>query len=41
MFSFAEELGFGNLVMYDEETDKYFPTREHDENSPVRLQKPS
>ena len=36
MFSFAKELGFGNLVMYDDEMGKYFPTREHDENSPVR-----
>jgi len=33
---FAEELGFGNLITYDEEMGKYFPTREHDESSPVR-----
>jgi hypothetical protein len=36
IFRFAEELGFGNLITYDEEMGKYFPTREHDENSPVR-----
>jgi hypothetical protein len=36
IFSFAEALGFGNLIMYDKEMKRYFPTREHDENSPVR-----
>ena len=36
IFSYAETLGFGDLIMYDEELVKYFPTREYDENSPVR-----
>jgi len=36
IFSYAETLGFGDLIMYDEELDRYFPTREHDENSPAR-----
>jgi hypothetical protein len=35
IFRFAEEMGFRNLIMYDEEMGKYFPTREHDENSSV------
>jgi hypothetical protein len=36
VFRFAGELGFGNLITYDKEMGQYFPTREHDENSPVR-----
>jgi hypothetical protein len=36
IFRFAEEIGFGNLIIYDEKMGKYFPTREHDENSSVR-----
>lgn len=36
VFSYAEAFGFGDLIVYDEEMGKYFPTREHDENSPVR-----
>ena len=36
IFSYAEAFGFGDLIMYDEEDDKYYPTREHDENSPAR-----
>ncbi len=36
IFGYAEALGFGDLIMYDEEFEKYFPTREHDENSPAR-----
>ena len=36
IFSHAEAFGFSNLIMYDDELGEYFPTREHDENSPVR-----
>ena len=36
ILGFAEELGFGNLIAYDKELGKYFPTREDDENSPAR-----
>ena len=36
IFSCAEALGVEDLIMYDEELERYFPTREHDENSPAR-----
>jgi len=36
IFGYAEALDFGDLIMYDEELGKYFPTREHDENNPAR-----
>lgn len=32
----AESFGFGNLIEYDRRVKEYFPTAEHDENSPVR-----
>jgi hypothetical protein len=31
----AAEMGFGQLVEYDEETGKYFPTREYEDTSSV------
>lgn len=31
----AGEMGFGNLVEYDAETEKYFPTREYEDTSAV------
>jgi len=34
-FSFAQEMGFANLVEYDPELKKYFPTREYDETNVV------
>ena len=36
IYSYVEALGFGDLITYDEELESYFPTREHDENSPAR-----
>ena len=36
IFGYAEAFGFGNLIEYDDNLKKYFPTAEHDENSPVR-----
>ena len=36
IFAFAESLGADDLIVYDEEHKKYYPTSEHDENSPVR-----
>ncbi len=36
IYSYAEALGFGDLITYDEELECYFPTREYDENSPAR-----
>lgn len=35
IFSFAEEMGFANLVEYDPEMKEYFPTREYDETNVV------
>jgi hypothetical protein len=34
-FSFAQEMGFANLVEYDPEMKQYFPTREYDETNVV------
>jgi hypothetical protein len=34
-FSFAQEMGFANLVEYDSEMKEYFPTREYDETNVV------
>lgn len=34
-FSFAQEMGFANLVEYDQEMKQYFPTREYDETNVV------
>ena len=31
----AKEMGFANLVEYDPEMGKYFPTREYDETNVV------
>ena len=36
IFGYAEAFGFGNLIVYDQKHKEYFPTLEHDENSPVR-----
>jgi hypothetical protein len=36
IYSYARAFGFTNLIMYDEEFGKYFPTNEHDMNSPAR-----
>ena len=36
IFDYAEAFGFGDLITYDKEYDRYFPTRKHDDNSSVR-----
>ena len=36
IFSYADVMGFDDLIKYNEEFERYFPTREHDENSPAR-----
>ena len=36
IFGYAEAFGFGNLIEYDRKHKEYFPTLEHDDNSPVR-----
>ena len=36
IFGYAEAFGFGNLVEYVDVHKKYFPTLEHEENSPVQ-----
>jgi hypothetical protein len=34
-FSYAQKMGFADLVEYDPEMKEYFPTREYDENNDV------
>jgi len=36
IFAYAEAFGASDLIVYDEKYKQYFPTREYDENSPVR-----
>lgn len=36
IFSYADLMEFNHLIEYSEEYERYFPTREHDENSPAR-----
>ena len=36
IFGYAEAFGFGNLIEYVEKHQEYFPTPEHEENSPVQ-----
>ena len=34
IYGYAKELGYDNLIMYDEEFERYFATREFEETSP-------
>ena len=36
IFGYADVMGFDDLIKYDEELERFFPTREHDVNSPAR-----
>ena len=36
IFAHAEAFGAGDMIVFDEKSKQYFPTREHDENSPAR-----
>jgi len=36
IFSYAKDFEADDLISYDEKYKQYFPTQEHDENSPVR-----
>ena len=31
LFSFADEMGYDELILFDKESGKYYPTSEHDE----------
>jgi hypothetical protein len=36
ILSYAKDFGFENLVMYDQKSQKFFPTREHEESEDAR-----
>ncbi len=35
-YSYAKEMGFENLIIYDEELEQYFPTREYEDKTTSR-----
>ena len=35
IYGFAKEMGADHLVMYENDPERYFPTQEYDDNSPV------
>jgi hypothetical protein len=37
ILSYAEDFGFENLVMYDQKSQKFFPTLEYEESEDARL----